>query len=609
MPRLKTRSSKLARGKMRFFISGFCVFLGLFIILLAGYASSYGDKVLLNSYLLGENISGKNKEQIIEKLSNLEAENKSRAITLSYEGDKFEKKFEDLNWSIKKEQTIDNIFAYGHSDNIIKRLVDYSKSIFVKARFEIVFDLDHRILDDWIDYIEDSIASPKKEANIIVRNGQAEVISPEAGTVINRNYLADQVRERFLLIKNDEIPLELVEDTPLISKEQADVLKEEAIAKTARSITLIGPKGNVVLYPNTLGKLLILKINNEGTVFISLDDNKVRSILEANSSNLNIEPKDALFTILEGNIVLKTPSKSGQVIKVAESVQAVMECFEKGRQEVKLPYEQQEPAISAQNIADIQKYGIREIIGKASTDFSGSPVNRVHNIKNGVKYISGAIIKSGEEFSTVKRLGSIDATGGYLPELVIKKDETVPEFGGGLCQVSTTLFRAAMDAGLRISERQNHSYRVSYYEPPIGMDATIYSPKPDFKFINTTDNAILVYGYVTGYKVTFEIYGTNDGRTVEITEPEVFDITSPPEPIYIEDPSLEPGEEKRIDRAHNGAKSVFYYRVRKNGELIEDSKFFSYYVAWPAKYLRGPQPSQHEEEKQSDAEEGEQKQE
>lgn len=602
MPRLRTRSLKLARGKMKFFISGFCVFLGLFIILLASYASSYSDKILLNSYLLGENISGKNKEQIIERLDNLEAENKGRTIILSYEGDKFEKKFEDLNWSIKKDQTIDNIFAYGHSDNMIKRLVDCSKSIFVKTRFEVVFDLDHRILDDWIDYIEDSIASPKKEANIIVRNGRAEIISPEAGTVINRNYLADQVRERFLLIKNDEIPLELVEDTPLISKEQADALKEEAIAKTTRSITLIGPKGNVVLYPNTLGKLLILKINNEGTVFISLDDNKVRSILEANSHNLNIEPKDALFTISEGNIVLETPSKSGQIIKVAESVQAVIEHFEQGEVEVKLPYEQQEPAISAQNIADIQKYGIREIIGRASTDFSGSPVNRIHNIKNGVKYISGVIIKPGEEFSTVKKLGSIDANSGYLPELVIKKDETVPEFGGGLCQVSTTLFRAAMDAGLKISERQNHSYRVSYYEPPVGMDATIYSPKPDFKFINTTDNAILVYGYVTGYEVTFEIYGTNDGRTVEITEPEVFDITSPPEPIYIEDPSLEPGEEKRIDRAHSGAKSVFYYRVRKNGKLIEDNKFFSYYVAWPAKYLRGPQPpQQQEEEKQSDA--------
>ncbi len=602
MPRLRTRSLKLARGKMKFFISGFCIFLGLFIILLASYASSYSDKVLLNSYLLGENISGKNKEQIIERLDNLEAENKGRTIILSYEGDKFEKKFEDLNWSIKKDQTIDNIFAYGHSDNMIKRLVDYPKSIFVKTRFELVFDLDHRILDDWIDYIEDSIASPKKEANIIVRNGRAEVISPEAGTVINRNYLADQVRERFLLIKNDEIPIELVEDTPLISKEQAEALKEEAITKTTRSITLIGPKGNVVLYPNTLGKLLILRISNEGTVFISLDDNKVRSILEANLHNLNIEPKDALFTILEGNIVLETPSKSGQIIKVTESVQAVIEHFEQGKVEVKLPYEQQEPAISAQNIADIQKYGIREIIGRASTDFSGSPVNRVHNIKNGVKYISGVIIKSGEEFSTVKRLGSIDANSGYLPELVIKKDETVPEFGGGLCQVSTTLFRAAMDAGLKISERQNHSYRVSYYEPPVGMDATIYSPKPDFKFINTTDNAILVYGYVSGYEVTFEIYGTNDGRTVEITEPEVFDITSPPEPIYIEDPSLEPGEEKQIDRAHNGAKSVFYYRVRKNGELIEDNKFFSNYVAWPAKYLRGPQPlQQQEEEKQSDA--------
>jgi vancomycin resistance protein YoaR len=219
----------------------------------------------------------------------------------------------------------------------------------------------------------------------------------------------------------------------------------------------------------------------------------------------------------------------------------------------------------------------------------------VHNIKTGVKYISGAIVKPNEEFSTIARLGTIDQSSGYLPELVIKENSTVPEFGGGLCQVSTTLFRAAMNAGLDITERQNHSYRVSYYEPPVGMDATIYYPKPDFKFKNTTNNYILINGYVEGTKVSFDIYGTKDGRTVSVSDPEVYDITPPPDPIYTDDPTLEPGEVKQTDSAHPGAKAIFYYTVKKGDQIINKQTFKSAYVPWPAKFKRGPEIKQGEQ--------------
>jgi vancomycin resistance protein YoaR len=593
MSKLRVLPLGLSRDKLKVFAVGLGVFFALFIIILAGYVGAYKQKVLLNSYFLGENISGENKEQIEQKLESFDSDGKSRVLVLKYENERFEKKFEELGWDLQEDQTVDQIFSYGHSQNTSQRWLDHLKSIFVKKRFTIVSSLNYSALDDWMGFIEDKIARPKKEANIVVRDEQAEIIDPETGTIIDKNLLDSQLEERFSLASSDEIDIQLIEDKPLISREQAEKLKEESIAKTAQPMVLVGPGGSVTLWPNTLGKSLKLKMKDDNA-FISLDEAKIKSTLEASLSYVNIEPEDASFSILSGNIILKSPSREGQVVKIPESVQVVIESFEEGKPEVELPYEKQEASISAQSIADIQKYGVREIIGKATTDFSNSPSNRVHNIKNGVQYVSGALVKSGEEFSTVGRLGRIDATSGYLPELVIKEDETVPEFGGGLCQVSTTLFRAAMNAGLKITERQNHSYRVSYYEPPVGMDATIYSPQPDLKFINTTDNAILVYGYVSGYRITFEIYGTADRRQVELTEPEIFDITDPPEPIYVDDPTLEPGEEKRIEKSHSGAKSVFYYKVRKDGQLIEDEKFISHYVAWPAKYLRGPQSSEEQ---------------
>jgi hypothetical protein len=196
------------------------------------------------------------------------------------------------------------------------------------------------------------------------------------------------------------------------------------------------------------------------------------------------------------------------------------------------------------------------------------------------------VIAPGEEFSFTTRLGSVDAASGYLPELVIADDETRPEYGGGLCQVSTTMYRAALNAGFPITDRSPHQYRVSYYEPA-GQDATIYVPNPDLKFINDTKNYVMIEAVIDGSILTFNFYGTKDGREVTVTEPEIYNITSPPSPIYIYTSSLAPGEKWQVDTAHYGADSTFYRYIKySNGEKKEE-EFFSRYQAWPAKFKVG----------------------
>lgn len=238
--------------------------------------------------------------------------------------------------------------------------------------------------------------------------------------------------------------------------------------------------------------------------------------------------------------------------------------------------------------------GIVELLGKATTPFNGSPKNRILNIKNGVKFLTGVLVPPGEEFSTVESLGSIDNTSGYLPELVIKGDETVPEFGGGLCQVSTTLFRSVLNAGLPVIERRNHSYRVPYYERDgdgnfigPGLDATIYSENPDFKFKNDTSAHILIQGFVEGDKITFELYGTGDGRKSFIDGPHTIQETPPGEPIYIETAELPKGETKKIDTGHPGGVAIATYKVEYPDGRVESQEFKSYYRRWSDKYLVG----------------------
>jgi vancomycin resistance protein YoaR len=145
-----------------------------------------------------------------------------------------------------------------------------------------------------------------------------------------------------------------------------------------------------------------------------------------------------------------------------------------------------------------------------------------------------------------------------------------------------------MNAGLKITERQNHRYRVSYYEPPVGMDATIYEGSPDFKFVNTYPNSILVQSSVVGTKITFEIYGKKDGRTTEVTNPNVYDVVNPPYPLYTETDTLPVGTTKKIEGSHPGASASFNYTVfNADGSVINKQTFTSKYVPWQAKYLVG----------------------
>ncbi len=174
-------------------------------------------------------------------------------------------------------------------------------------------------------------------------------------------------------------------------------------------------------------------------------------------------------------------------------------------------------------LSETNNLGINGLIGRGESNFKGSPKNRIHNIKVGVEKFKGLIIKPNEIFSFNKFLGPVEKEQGFLPELVIKKEGTVPELGGGLCQVSSTTFRAAMNAGLPIKERKNHAYAVQYYSPQ-GTDATIYPGSVDLKFINDTQGYILIWPYIKDNNyLVFDFYGTKDSRKVVLSKPIQYD--------------------------------------------------------------------------------------
>lgn len=255
----------------------------------------------------------------------------------------------------------------------------------------------------------------------------------------------------------------------------------------------------------------------------SVNEEGVKKYIDTLGTKVNMPAEDAVFAGDSNNqVYVKTPEKDGQEINNEESLTVLQQALANKTSEdlvINLPVVTTDPKFKAR---DKDKLGLKELIGEGKSNFAGSPKNRIYNIRRALQQFSGVIIKPGEEFSFVKYLGEVDGTTGYLPELVIRNNKTEPEFGGGICQVSSTVFRAAIYSGLKITERRNHSYAVQYYKP-YGMDATIYIPRPDFKFLNNTPGAIFMQPEISGTDLTFRFFGTRDGRTASVDGPYVLE--------------------------------------------------------------------------------------
>ncbi len=242
---------------------------------------------------------------------------------------------------------------------------------------------------------------------------------------------------------------------------------------------------------------------------------------------------------------------------------------------------------------EVNALGITELLGTGYSNFAGSPTNRVKNIRFAVKQkLHGTLIKPGEEFSLLNALKPFTIEGGYLAELVIKGDEIIPEIGGGLCQIGSTLFRAVMNAGLDVTQRRNHSLVVSYYNDhrngKPGTDATIYDPAPDFRFKNDTKHYILLTTSMneSNGDLHFSFWGTSDGREAYYTEPVVHRWIPAGAPQVKETTALAPGV-RDCQSAYRGAETSFtYVKVLPNGER-EEEVFTSYYRPLPQICLVG----------------------
>lgn len=335
---------------------------------------------------------------------------------------------------------------------------------------------------------------------------------------------------------------------------------------------------------------------DDGRVVFGLDKERALAFVTGSvAPEIVVVPKDARFQIENNKVVEFQASRPGVEVD-AEATYNMMNAAlalrtydTSATTTVPVQVVHIDPAVSTDTVNDL---GITTILGSGTSNFAGSPNNRVRNIRNAVKKLNGILVAPGKEFSTIEYTKPYTLEGGYVPELVIKGDSLKPEIGGGLCQIGTTLFRMAMNSAMPITERRNHSLVVSYYNDPVsgfpGTDATVYEPAPDFKFLNDTGHYILVQTAInekTG-DLTFTLWGTSDGRKGSFTEPVVKRWIPYGEPRMVESDKLAPGE-KNCQKAFRGAEASFTYIRELPDGTKEEKVFESYYRALPQICLVG----------------------
>lgn len=339
----------------------------------------------------------------------------------------------------------------------------------------------------------------------------------------------------------------------------------------------------------TLFNLSQYKFNSQ----IDYDKDSLSELLSNAEDRYNAPAKNALFSFESGKVVSFRADKKGLKIdskKLLSDAETAIRSLDKKVQNIKIALTsiQIEPEISLKNS---NQFGIEEQIGEGKSNYSHSIPERIHNVILASSKFHGILIPRNKVFSFNDTIGDISSITGYKPAYIIKNGKTVLGDGGGVCQVSTTLFRAALNTGLPIVERTPHAYRVSYYENGSrpGLDATVFSPSVDLKFKNDTQAAILIMVETDkeNNTLTIKFYGKKDERSVELSDVTVYDEESPPPPLYQDEPTLKRGVTRQVDFPAWGAKTYFTYKVTKENNILFEKKFFSSFRPWQAVYLVG----------------------
>jgi vancomycin resistance protein YoaR len=586
------------------FLSGLTLFFTVIILWTLGYQLFYAGRIFPGVSVAGVDISGLTPSDAAVKLNQALSFSTTGKI-LFRDGEKaWVATPAQLGMVFDPSSSALTAYKLGRSGGLFGALSGQIRAGGAGVSVPPVIVFDQRVAYQYLSQISTQINQPLKEAmfkiegtNVITEPGQVGRELKIDATLV---YLSAQLQT----FSDGEVPL-------VVQELQPQIMDVSAQADTARQIlsqplTLTVPNatgtdsGPYVYNPEVIANLIVAQRVQNGdkqSVQVVLNPRGLRDLLVPVKTQVDRLPSDAKFIFNDQTLQLDVMQESsvGRGLDIDASIKAINEAVARGEHTVPLVINETQPRVAA--TATGQELGITQLIWSETSFFYGSSAERIQNIEAAARQYHGVLVAPGETFSMGEHLGDVSLDNGFAEALIIYGGRTIKGVGGGVCQVSTTLFRAVFNAGFPIVERTPHAYRVSYYEQSAGggidprlagLDATVYFPLVDFKFTNDSPYWILMETYMGNGSLTWKFYSTSDGRSVTYDTTGPTNVVSAPEPLFEENPELNKNEMKQVDWAANGADVNVTRTVWKNGAVYFQDTVTTHYEPWQAICQYGP---------------------
>ncbi len=587
----------------------FSLFVGLFLGLLAlglivfQFEAKYTDKIYPNVKVNDIDLGGLSLGQAVSRLNaDLDYPTKGK-IVFTYGEQQWVFTPKDLGYSNNPTAVAQQAYKTGREGTWFQQLKTqfFAKNNGVTLSTSAAYDQGQAYAK--LQEIANTLDQEVIEASISIEGTEIKTRNGQTGRMMDIPATMQKLQAYFLIQQDAQIPIIIHEQAPIVA--DASETAKQARDILSAPLTMRHPNPDLglepwVIEPKDLANLIVIERQTEGQEAgfkLSLNKVSMENYLTSIAPKFVIQPENARMRFNEETRELELTKNAvmGKTLDIENSVALILEKLQNKEHELNLILKDLPPQVT--DTTKAAELGITELITESTSYFYGSEAARVQNILAGSTTFNGILIAPGEVFSMAKYMTDISLDNGYAEAIIIVGDQSVKGIGGGICQVSTTLFRTAFFGGFPIVERHAHAYRVSYYEQQsngwsdgnlAGLDASVFVPFVDLKFKNDSEHWILMDTVMGNNSLTWKFYSTKDGRRVEWNSTGITNVKEPPEDIWREDPTLPEGTIKQLDWAVNGASVSVNRSVYKGDQLLFSDAIHTVYQPWPNGYNYGP---------------------
>ncbi len=590
-----------ARRRRRWVGPVFGVLAGLIVVALIGlfayagwYDQQYAGRIFPGVQVLGVDVGGKTPDEARVLLQNRVADFAGQPVVLTWHGQQWHPQPNELGMQVNLDGTVDKAYAVGRTGNL---LATWDARIGAAQHGDVVplsVSLDENNL---LTYLQKQVApqidQPLQEGDVWLQGEQVKTTPAQEGRKLDVYAAVQTIRTSLSRLATSEVTLPVTVTTPQVT--QAEVDQTSGALKTLLSAPLVAHHADkqFTVAPRDISQKL-LKLQRQGPgaphpFVIAFQDDNLQALVSNWADQIDMAPQNARFAWNNGQLAVLKESQDGVKVDQTAAIAAIKTGLATtDKRNVDLPIITSAPKVSSK---DINALGIKGLIGQGTTSYKGSTQARYTNVKVSADYLNGVVVPPGDTFSFLDAVAPITLDRGYVEGYVIAAERTQQGVGGGVCQVSTTTFRAAFWSGLPITERHQHAYRVGWYESmgePVGFDAAVFDPGVDLKFVNSTPGYLLIQTDMSNDELHVNFYGTKIADDVKLIGPQVENVKDAPPNIYQVDPTLPPGTTKQVETAHKGLDTTITRQIIKGGKVISQDDFFSRFEPWPNWYMVAP---------------------